>query len=234
MLIRVGDERTEAIDIVLAGLLSFIAGGLNAVGFIIVGSFTANMTGNVSMMADELAGGHFGIGLLLAIYVLAFIAGAMAAALMIGRGERRGVKTIYASGIGVEGLVVLALGAALLAVGETGLHLLIILCLSFVMGLQNAVTTMISKAKVRTTHVSGMATDIGIELAALFGGQEGRKAAMPKLRLHSATLAAFALGGITYALLFTAIGGWVFILAAFVVMLISGFELYRAKGLADT
>jgi uncharacterized membrane protein YoaK (UPF0700 family) len=33
----------------------------------------------------------------------------------------------------------------------------------FLMGLQNAVVTRISNARVRTTHVSGTATDIGIE-----------------------------------------------------------------------
>ncbi|MER5172594.1 YoaK family protein [Thioclava sp. GXIMD2076] len=228
MLIRVGEERTEAIDISLAGVLSFVAGGLNAVGFIIVGSFTANMTGNVSAMADEIATGHPGVGLLLAVYVSAFIAGAMVAALMIAAGEKRGVRSIYALGIGVEGIIVAALGAALLAFGQTPLQLATILLLSFVMGLQNAVTTMISKAKVRSTHVSGMATDIGIELAALLGDAQARKAALPKLRLHSVTLAAFTLGGIVCAVLFTAIGMWVFWVAAFGLMMVSGAELYRA------
>jgi len=37
--------------------------------------------------------------------------------------------------------------------------------LCFTMGLQNAIITKISKAQIRTTHVTGMITDIGIELA---------------------------------------------------------------------
>lgn len=57
MLIRVGSERSETIDLFLAAVLSTVAGALNAVGFLIAGSFTANMTGNVSAFADELAGG---------------------------------------------------------------------------------------------------------------------------------------------------------------------------------
>ena len=55
MLIRVGEERTKSIDLILAGLMSSIAGALNAVGFLLAGSFTANMTGNISMFAELLA-----------------------------------------------------------------------------------------------------------------------------------------------------------------------------------
>ena len=55
MLVKVGDDRTSNIDLVLAGLLSSIAGALNAVGFLIAGTFTANMTGNISAFADNLA-----------------------------------------------------------------------------------------------------------------------------------------------------------------------------------
>ena len=41
--------------------------------------------------------------------------------------------------------------------------------------LQNAVVTHISDARVRTTHVSGMATDIGIELGTAFDILRGRE-----------------------------------------------------------
>ena len=39
MLIKVGDDRSTSIDLVLAGLLSSMAGALNAVGFLIAGTF---------------------------------------------------------------------------------------------------------------------------------------------------------------------------------------------------
>ncbi|MCP5810116.1 DUF1275 domain-containing protein, partial [Klebsiella pneumoniae] len=52
---------------------------------------------------------------------------------------------------------------------------LLILGLAFLMGLQNATVTRISDARVRTTHVSGMATDIGIELGIAFDILRGRE-----------------------------------------------------------
>lgn len=40
--------------------------------------------------------------------------------------------------------------------------------LLFAMGLQNALVTKISNATVRTTHLTGLFTDLGIELSQLF------------------------------------------------------------------
>lgn len=41
----------------------------------------------------------------------------------------------------------------------------ILLC--YVMGLQNALITKISHAEIRTTHVTGLVTDLGIEMGKL-------------------------------------------------------------------
>ncbi|WP_373356791.1 YoaK family protein [Pseudoroseicyclus sp. CXY001] len=228
MLIRVGDERTDRIDVSLAAILSFVAGALNAVGFLIAGSFTANMTGNVSALADELAGGRILQALSFGGLLVAFICGAGLAAAAIQAGERRGVRSVYAAAILAEGLILLGLGAVMLrwSATEAG-HLM--LALSFVMGLQNAATTLISRSRVRTTHVSGMATDIGIELAALAGTKEARAEARPKLRLHFSTLTSFALGGLAGALLFGLIGNWLFIAAAAFLIAVALTEMLRAR-----
>lgn len=227
MLIRVGDKRTQTIDLVLAGMLSSIAGALNAVGFLVAGSFTANMTGNVSAFADHLAGGAWVLALSFAGLLVAFICGAALAALAIQTGERRRLKSVYALAITAEAVLLLLLGAAFAMWPQTQETLLVI-GLSFVMGLQNAVTTMISRARVRTTHVSGMATDVGIELAALAGGEKVRNAALPQLRLHSLTLAAFAAGGVAGALVFALVGHWLLVLAAAALLLIALPEVLRA------
>jgi uncharacterized membrane protein YoaK (UPF0700 family) len=228
MLIRVGDERTANIDLALAGLLSSVAGALNAVGFLIAGSFTANMTGNISAFADTLADGAVVISLSFAGLVVAFIFGAGMAALAIQAGERKKIRSIYALAIAAEAVALLLLSAALV-LAPLGMHeTFLVVILSFVMGLQNAVTTMISRARVRTTHVSGMATDIGIELAALVGGDASRQDALPKLSLHSLTLACFAVGGVCGAVLFGFVGYWLFVIAAAILLLIAAPEALRA------
>ncbi|UXU76017.1 MULTISPECIES: YoaK family protein [unclassified Paracoccus (in: a-proteobacteria)] len=228
MLIRVGDDRTEGIDQALAGLLSLVAGGLNAVGFLIAGSFTANMTGNISAFADHLAHGDLVLALSFGGLVVAFVAGAGGAALLIHAGERRAIRCIYALAIMLQALILLAMGAGFALWPETASQALLVVVLSFVMGLQNAVTTLISHARVRTTHVSGMATDIGIELATLLNDPGLRRMTLSKLRLHSLTLGCFALGGVIGALLFTIAGHWLFVMAAALLLMIALPEAIRA------
>lgn len=228
MLIKVGDARTTNIDLVLAGLLSSVAGALNAVGFLIAGSFTANMTGNISAFADLLAGGAFLIAFSFLGLVIAFIGGAGMVALAIQAGERRKLRSIYALAITAEAIILLLVGAAFVMSSPAEHETFLVIVLSFVMGLQNAVTTMISRARVRTTHVSGMATDIGIELAALAGDEIARRDATPKLWLHSLTLACFTVGGLCGALLFQFVGSWIFMIAATLLLLIAVPEALKA------
>ncbi|MBU2981222.1 DUF1275 domain-containing protein [Lentibacter algarum] len=228
MLIRVGAERTENIDLALASLLSSIAGALNAVGFLVAGSFTANMTGNISMFAETLAQRNLLLALSFLGLVVAFIFGAGVAAIAVQTGERLQIKSAYALVIAAEAVVLLALAAVFLLRPASAQEAHLIIVLSFVMGLQNAATTLISKAQVRTTHVSGMATDIGIELAALTAGGKARREALPKLRLHALTLACFAAGGVFGAVLFGYTGHWLFVIAAAVLLIISLPEIARA------
>jgi uncharacterized membrane protein YoaK (UPF0700 family) len=229
MLVSVGDERSSNVDMVLAGLMSSIAGALNAAGFLIAGSFTANMTGNISAFADYFANGEILLSLSFAGLVAAFIAGAGVAAIAIQSGRKRQSRSIYAQVISAEAVLLVFLSAGLALSPVAVEQALLVVGLSFSMGIQNAVTTMISSARVRTTHVSGMATDIGIELAALVGDAAYREDARSKLSLHSLTLICFSIGGICGALLLGAVGHWLFVIAAVLLLLIGVPEARRAK-----
>lgn len=221
MLIRVGHERSLQMDLMLAGWMSCIAGALNAVGFLIAGSFTANMTGNISMFVEHLADRETILALSFAGLVLTFIIGATFAALVIQTGEARGIRTIYGWVTAFEGAILLALGAAFLIGPAWAEEAHLVIVLSFVMGLQNAMTTMISKARVRTTHASGMATDLGIEIAAFMGQGQDRSDALPKLKLHSLTLFSFAFGGLAGVFGYLCFSNWLFVLSGVLLIFIA-------------
>ena len=88
----------------------------------------------------------------------------------------------------------------------------VLLC--YVMGLQNALITKISNAEIRTTHVTGLVTDIGIELGKIIywdrdyaEKHEGEVASnLAKLRLHGMLVCAFFAGGIAGAAGFKFLG----------------------------
>ncbi len=229
MLVREGELRTAAIDLRLAALLSFVAGGLNAAGFQAAGLFSANMTGNVSALADHLANGAFGVALLLTGIVGVFILGAFLSGVAIQIGTRRRLRAIYAMIILAEAAILRGLALATIVIADPARDLAMSVVLSFVLGMQNAATTQISRARVRTTHISGMATDIGLELAGLMTDGAGRTAYGAALALHLSTILAFLLGGVLGALGFILTHGGVFAAAALILVAIAAPEAFKAR-----
>ena len=85
----------------------------------------------------------------------------------------------------------------------------VILC--FIMGLQNALITKISKSEFRSTHLTGVVTDLGIELGKLVYVNDASlptkvMANRPKLRALSWLLCSFMVGGVIGALAFKYLG----------------------------
>jgi uncharacterized membrane protein YoaK (UPF0700 family) len=85
--------------------------------------------------------------------------------------------------------------------------------LCFTMGLQNAIITKISRAEIRTTHVTGMVTDIGIELGkVLFWNRRAEeeqtpvRADMKKLWMLVSLVGLFFVGGVVGAVGFSKMG----------------------------
>src|SRR3712207_8974625 len=68
-------ERTGAADTLLGMALTFVAGAINAGGFLAVGQYTSHMSGILSTMADNLALGALGTVLLCPSAFLPFVAG---------------------------------------------------------------------------------------------------------------------------------------------------------------
>ncbi|MGE6793888.1 Uncharacterized membrane protein YoaK, UPF0700 family [Pseudomonas guineae] len=226
-----GRERSAAANRHLGFALAFVAGAINAGGFLAVQQYTSHMTGIVSAMADNIAvGAHDllwgGLGA-----VLSFLLGAACSTLMINYSRRQRLHSEYALPLLLEAVLLLCfgfLGATLAQI--TGLFVpLTVMLLCFIMGLQNALITKLSKAEIRTTHITGIITDIGIELGKLLywnrshGPDIGRVVA-DRQRLWVLSLLAlnFFLGGVVGALGFNYLGYIATVpLALFLVLLAS-------------
>jgi len=236
MLIRQGTSRTDATDRRLACTLAAVAGALNTAAFYAVGFFSANMTGNVSSLSDHAARGDWLTGVFYLLIVVVFVVGASTSTLLINAGRRRQVRSIYAVNILIEGVLLIALGLVEWWIPSLQKGPVLILGLSFLMGLQNAVVTQISNARVRTTHVSGMSTDIGIELSMLFdiarGKEQPSEVAQYKsrLRLHTQTVLSFLGGGVVGVLLYQSIGDQLLFVTGAVLIGIAARAIARANG----
>lgn len=208
-------HRAASSDRALALILAGIAGAANAGGFILLGSYTSHMTGYLSALADNLVLHNLALVGQSLFAISVFICGAATSAIVINWGRAHARSRQYALPIGLQG----ALLAALAALGATPLpeafaHPFGLGLLCFIMGLQNATITKISYARIRTTHATGMITDVGIELGRAIYGRAFHSpiSAAPvtanwaKLSILLQLLGTFLLGGIVGALGYGMIG----------------------------
>lgn len=206
-----GARRTESGNRGLGYLLAFVAGAINAGGFLAVQQYTSHMTGIVSEMADLIAVGQYRIALFGLACLATFIGGAACTALLVNYARRRQLQSEYAIPLLLEASLLMVFGIFGTQIGATqGAFVTVtILLLCFVMGLQNAVITKISGAVIRTTHVTGIATDLGIDLGRwLFRkAAGGMVAASPqRMPMLAILLVSFFVGGLVGAIGFQALG----------------------------
>lgn len=200
-------QRSPGANLRLGLVLSFVAGATNAGGFLAVGRYTSHMTGIVSSVADDVVLGHLDLALAGLACLVAFLLGAMCTAIMVNWGLRQHLRSSYSLPLMLESVALLVFGlfgAAIAAWSQVFLPVTVVL-LCFIMGLQNAVITKISKAEIRTTHITGLVTDMGIELGKWvylnrLHEPSPVKANRERLRIQTGLVMGFLLGGLLGAM----------------------------------
>lgn len=208
-----GHQRTASANRQLGFSLAFVAGATNAGGFLAVKQYTSHMSGVVSGMADNLALGGYDLVFDALGAILCFLLGAACTAVTVNYARRRRLYSEFALPLLLEAVLLLVfgmLGARLQSVHGLFVPITVML-LCFIMGLQNALVTKLSHAEIRTTHVTGTVTDIGIELGKLLywnldPGLPKVSANHDKLRMLSTLLLCFFAGGVTGAVGFKHMG----------------------------
>jgi uncharacterized membrane protein YoaK (UPF0700 family) len=201
-----GNTRTLKHNLRIATLLSFVAGIVNVAGFLAVKRLTTNVTGHFAFFVDEVFKLNFWQGFIYFLYIFFFFLGSFVSNLLVEIISKTSNRLIYIIPTIIESifLFLLALFGQFLISKSPD----ILACsLLFTMGLQNSLVTRISNATVRTTHLTGLFTDLGIELSQLFFYKQKDL----KDKLHSSiklrlTIIAFffiggLLGGVFYSIL---------------------------------
>lgn len=174
--------------------LSWIAGVVNVVGYLgFEHQAISHLTGTTSLLGAALVERDWQTVSHLWGVLLAFCAGAMLSGLILQDDSLR---------LGRRYGATLAIEAALLVAAVPlfqGGHIAGALLAAMACGLQNAMVTTYSGALVRTTHLSGMFTDLGIGLGHLI---RGRPLPFRRLTLSGLIVSGFLTGGIAGAWLF--------------------------------
>jgi uncharacterized membrane protein YoaK (UPF0700 family) len=238
---------------VLATLLPAIAGAVNASGFFAVGTYTSHMTGVVSRAGDELAQQHLWLAARANGLISSIDYGAMEATSLLLHARERKTPAFWRP-LCLEASLLICFASASVGAGPgRGVHfhnftMTAILCTA--MGLQNALITKLSGARIRTTHLTGVSTDIGIELTKTIrrwrarsagksiadsvnlAGEVGLDAEARHLRLHLRVMGCFLAGAIGGPSLYLVIGHWSMLAPVALLLGLAAFDLRSGLGSA--
>lgn len=174
--------------------LTVIAGSVNAIGLLgFRHEAVSHLTGVSTLLGLELAQSDFPQVMHLLLIMLGFVLGAAYSSFIIG-GASLQLGRRYGVALSSEAILLL-FSLVLLNAGSNIGHIFA----SAACGLQNAMTTTYSGAVVRTTHVTGLFTDLGITLGLKL---RGHPADYRKILLYLILISGFIFGGMVGAVCF--------------------------------
>jgi uncharacterized membrane protein YoaK (UPF0700 family) len=211
---RHDQTRTFVHNLRLAALLSFVAGIVNVAGVLAIRTLTTNVTGHFAYFAEELVRDEYQMALTFLSYIFFFLSGAFICGVLVEIVVRKSPAKTHLMPLILE--IALLGGVAFFFADSVTNHQWIARMLLFAMGLQNALVTKISKATVRTTHLTGLFTDLGIELSQLlfYKRKDERRQLSRSVYLRIVIISGFFLGGILGGLVFQHRGIYTFLIAA--------------------
>lgn len=194
-------------------ILAFQAGAINVAGLLASHRFVSHITGFPSLLASELAKGDHDAAFNIMLVPIFFVLGSMLSAWFVDRRIERKKDPKYT----LVFFIICFLLMLVMLVGTLGYFgtfgepllykrdyvLMAILCATS--GIQNAVISTASGYRVRTTHLTGIATDFGIGIVKLFTNRKHAELYSAELTLNYyrlGTIVSFTLGGIVGAYAF--------------------------------
>ena len=202
-------------NLAVASILSTVAGMVNVVGFLAIQKLTTNVTGHFAFFIEAFDRFQFWEGLIYIYYIFFFLLGAFCSNLLIEWLIRVARKYAFAVPVLLEILLLTGTGLGMQALNKSNPNAIAFLLL-FSMGLQNAMVTKISAANIRTTHLTGLFTDLGIELSQWFfyHSIEQKKKLARSIQLRFTIILFFFAGGVLAGLVYNRLQGLTLLLAA--------------------
>lgn len=230
MLRHIGRKRNYRHNLRLAVLLCFTAGMVNAAGFFAFAVLTTNVTGHAALLAHALATGNLRAARMVGLWLLLFLAGAFFSSLCIGKiGERK--RFGYAVPIISEIIILIMVGSFGYTFDQSIIKTEYFAgSLLFAMGMQNALVSTISGYVVRTTHLTGMFTDLGIDLYTLISASRKNGTTVRKrIILRLVIIFFFLTGGVVGGYVFLKFKYSTFYLPAAVLVVAMFYDAFRVR-----
>lgn len=228
MLRNVRNTRSLKENLMLASSTAFVSGIVNVAGLLAFFAFSSNVTGHVANLAKNIADVNTRDVISLCIWLLAFFSGAFLASYLIQSLQKQSAYKAHATPFIIEAIILLMVAVYAdtwfngdLRAGET-----VVTFLLFSMGLQNGTVSKISGGLIKTSHVTGLITDLGSETADYWHPETEKSNPMrEKLYVRITILLCYIFGGLMGALIFYEYHFKIFYLVPAVLMTILFYDL---------
>ena len=227
-----GKNRTFAHDLRLATLLSFVAGLVNITGVLALKTLTTNVTGHFAFFAEEIMRHDYATAITFLLFTVFFLLGSFLSSFLQELISLRNPDLSHIFPITLEMVILIAVG---LFGSSTGIFTLDGKLTAFfmliAMGIQNSLVTNISRSVVRTTHLTGLFTDLGIELSQLFfyKNPEDIKKLKTSIFLRFSIISFFFLGCFFGGIIYQFLEIKTLFIAALVLLLAQWYDYMRLK-----
>lgn len=202
-----GKSRTLNHNLRIATILSFVAGIVNVTGFLEFKQLTTNVTGHFALFINDVAEFDVWKGTIYFLYIFSFLLGSFLSSFLIEKFKENKKLNVFVLPTIIEFLILILIPIVdyLFQIESPNL---IVSTLLFAMGLQNSFVTKISNAIVRTTHLTGLFTDLGIELSQLFfpKAYKDKDKIKATIKLRIIIISFFFLGGLVGGFFYSRMG----------------------------
>ncbi|MDR6514911.1 YoaK family protein [Chryseobacterium camelliae] len=230
MLRKYSNSRTLGDNIRLGTLTAFTAGTINIASLLIFLSFTSNVTGHYAIFAAEISKGNWSQVAVVGGWIFLFFFGGFVSNFIVINFNRKSKYFAHAMPIVLEIICLMFVGVYgqlyyQQTLGET--EALVALML-FATGLQNGLTASISNFSVKTTHLTGTTTDLGI-LFSMFTQKKFRS--NPELtaraKLLMSIMISYVMGAIFSGLTYYHLEFRVFYVISACLLVVIGYDAYK-------
>lgn len=225
-----GKNRTFLHNLRLATLLSLVAGIVNITGVLALKTLTTNVTGHFAYFADEFVNKNYAVAFTFLAFIFFFFIGSFTSNFLSELVALRRPRLMHLIPIAIEIIVLINVGYFgskydLSIINDQ----LMAFALLFAMGLQNSLVTKVSNSTVRTTHLTGLFTDLGIELSQLFFYKkiEEKKRLKSNIYLRLSIITFFFIGCFLGDIVYLAVALKTLYVAAFVLLIALMYDTIR-------
>jgi uncharacterized membrane protein YoaK (UPF0700 family) len=229
LMLRVSkDKRTLKENLMLASSTAFVSGATNVAGFIAFLAFTTNITGHVATLARHVAENNWHEMILFLIWLLLFFMGAFVSNFLIRSAWNKSTYWAHSRPVILEIVILLFVavyGDQFYAESQTEREI-IIGAIIFSMGLQNSMVSTVSGGLIKSSHLTGLFTDLGSDVSEwLHPISKKKEIVKHRIYVRLTILTFYFLGGSAGGYFFNAYGFVVFYFIPVILLTILYYDL---------